>query len=81
MALVVSTLSFASTPAGGQASDGTIVYVKDELIWIATPDGDRRHQVTTEGRWFDPSMSDDGVITAIVATPGQDDRIVRLTQS
>ena len=81
MALVVSTLSFASTPAGGQASDGTIVYVKDELIWIATPDGDRRHQVTTEGRWFDPSMSDDGVITAIVATPGQEDRIVRLTQS
>ncbi|MEO2108207.1 MAG: cell wall-binding repeat-containing protein [Actinomycetota bacterium] len=68
--------------ARAQAADGTIVYLQDSQIWIATPDGANHHQVTVEGEWLAPSMANDGTILAVNRTDHpSNDVLVRLTQS
>ncbi len=62
-----------AAPAAAQAGDGTVLYIHGGNVWMATPDGSQRHQVTGDGGWSAPSMADDGTIVAI-----KDRAIVRL---
>jgi hypothetical protein len=66
--------------AAGPAAASSIVYIKDHNVWVASPDGSKQHQVTTDGepdwRYGSPSQADDGTIVA-----ARGDEIVRLKQS
>jgi len=46
----------------------SLVYIKDGNVWIATPDGTTKRQVTTDGTpdapYYSPSQADDGTIFA-----------------
>lgn len=64
----VAALTLAlGAPAAAEAS-GSIAFVKDDNIWLTTPDGARQRQVTKDGTasraysW--PSQADDGTILA-----------------
>jgi hypothetical protein len=64
----------------GEASASSIAYIKDHNVWVASPDGSKQHQVTTDGepgwRYGSPSQADDGTIVA-----ARGDEIVRLRQN
>jgi putative cell wall-binding protein len=65
-ALLAALLPTAlAIPAAAQGGDGTILYVQGGDVWLTTPDGAQRHQVTTDGGWSSPSMADDGTIVAV----------------
>lgn len=81
-ALVVGHHAATAAGPGGQlvaASAGTLVYVKNDNIWISRPDGSGQRQVTTDGTsswpYSSPSMADDGTIAA-----GHEGQIVRMRQ-
>lgn len=68
--------------AAAQDGEGTIVYVQDDQLWITTPDGSQRHQVTDgSGEWSSPSMAEDGTILAVLDVGQNDDELVRMTQA
>ena len=50
------------------ASADSLVFVKDDNVWLANPDGSGQYQVTFDGTaeqpWFSPSQADDGTIVA-----------------
>ena len=58
-------------PAAAAAS--SIAFIKDDNIWLTSPDGSRQRQVTTDGtaaksyNW--PSQADDGTILAKFGEP------------
>ena len=58
----------------------SLVYIKDGNVWIATPDGTTKRQVTTDGTpdapYYSPSQADDGTIFA-----GGGSRIYRMNQA
>lgn len=61
--------SAAAAPAG--AAGGSIVYVKDQNVWLGSPDGSAQRQVTTDGAagpYVGPSAKDDGTIVVAQAT-------------
>ena len=64
----------------GPAAASSIVYIKDHNVWVASPDGAKQHQVTTDGepdwRYSSPTQADDGTIVA-----ARGDQIVRLKQN
>jgi hypothetical protein len=66
--------------ATSQAAASSIVYIKDNNVWVASPDGGKQHQVTSDGepgwRYGSPSQADDGTIVA-----ARGDEIVRLRQN
>ena len=74
-----ATTALALLSAGPVAAD-SIVYEKQNNIWIANPDGSGQYQVTTDGTaarpYGDPSQADDGTIVA-----GQGQEIVKLRQN
>ncbi|HEX8744154.1 MAG TPA: hypothetical protein VF712_13575 [Thermoleophilaceae bacterium] len=78
--IVAAATAAACMAMAGPAAADSIVYVKDHDVWVASPDGSRQHQVTTDGepgwRYGSPSQADDGTI---VASKGTD--IVRLRQN
>jgi hypothetical protein len=58
----------------GITSGGSIVYIKDNNVWISAPDGTKAKELTTFGTasqpLTDPTMSDDGkVIVAVQDRP------------
>jgi hypothetical protein len=71
LALGVTVLVAASS-----ASASSIVYIKDGDIWLTSPDGSKRYQVTTDGHYFSPSQADNGMIVA-----GHGSTIVRMDRS
>ena len=64
VALVVLALTLPPATAGASS----IAYVSNHNIWLASPDGTRQKQVTTDGtparRYNWPSQADDGTILA-----------------
>ena len=78
--IVAAATAAACLAMAGPAAADSIVYIKDHNVWVASPDGSKQHQVTTDGaadwRYASPSQADDGTI---VASKGTD--IVRMKQN
>ena len=78
--IVAAAVATACLATAGPTAADSIVYIKDHNVWVASPDGTKQHQVTTDGaadwRYASPSQADDGTI---VASKGTD--IVRLKQN
>jgi WD40-like Beta Propeller Repeat len=72
----LACLLFAAAPAMADS----IVYVKDNNVWLANPDGSGQYQVTGDGTaehpWRTPSQADDGTIAAAYGN-----EIVRMRQN
>ena len=64
----------------GSSLPGSIVYIKNNNVWLASGNGAAQFQVTTDGTadspYFDPTQSDTGTIAA-----GHGQSIVRMTQN
>jgi uncharacterized protein YjdB len=56
------TAQVTVTAAVPQIAGGSIVYIKGGNVWLSDPSGTVRRQVTTDGRYRNPSMADDGTI-------------------
>src|SRR3954447_6361317 len=67
MAALVATGALALGAASAEAS--SIVFIRGNNVWIASPDGAKQHQVTTDGTaaspYISPSQDDNGVIVAL----------------
>lgn len=61
-------LPLAAAPAQA-ALTGSIVYIKDHNVWLMSPDGATKRQLTTDGSaasaYVNPTQSDDGTIFVI----------------
>ena len=83
VAIVVA--SAAATIAAAPAGADSLVFVRDNNVWLANPDGSGQYQVTLDGTaaapYETPSQSDAGVVVAVRQTPGQRRQIYRMTQS
>jgi WD40-like Beta Propeller Repeat len=68
--LASSALAFGVT----SASASSLVFIKENNIWLANPDGSGQYQVTLDGTaenpYFSPSQADDGTIVAARYVPG-----------
>src|SRR3954451_22920456 len=55
------------------AQADTLVFVKDNNVWLSNPDGSGQYQVTLDGSadnpYLSPSQADDGTIVAARAKP------------
>ena len=87
LAILVSALGSVVTAAAANAaasssSDGSIVFVKDDDIWLTTPDGVTQRRLTTDGatdtgdltgsnRYDSPTQSDDGQVIVAVRIEGR----------
>lgn len=67
-ALPATTLAFAAAAAPASAADGSLGYVKDGNVHLASPDGSRAKQLTTDGGYAWPSQADDGTVVAVRQT-------------
>jgi hypothetical protein len=63
--LIVAAVALALVGAAPAAAD-SIAYIQDNDIWLATPDGARKQQVTHTGGYFYVSQADDGTLAALV---------------
>lgn len=65
--VVAATFVWAAIAVPARAT--TVAYVKDHNIWIASPDGSIKRQLTTSGnatdRWQAPSVDDQGRMVAV----------------
>lgn len=77
LAAVVAALCLAA-PAAAQAD--SLLFVKDNNVWLSAPNGSGQYQVTTDGSadhpYRSPSQADDGTIAA-----GFGNEIVRMRQN
>ncbi len=69
-AALIATGMVATSATVAQAAPvpGTLVFIKNNEVWMAKGDGTGQIQVSRDGnitRYTSPSMSDDGVITAL----------------
>jgi Tol biopolymer transport system component len=63
-ALGCAAFALALASAGPAAAD-SIVYIGDGDVWLVSPDGEKQHQVTSDGGYSSPTQSDDGKIVAV----------------
>lgn len=66
--LVAAGLAAAAPASATAAAGGTIAYVHGGNVWLVTPDGQQRRQLTTDGAsapWSYPSLAPDGSVVAI----------------
>ncbi|HVY97441.1 MAG TPA: hypothetical protein VHA54_10835 [Solirubrobacterales bacterium] len=72
VALVAGCCLFALVANGTAAAD-SLVFVKDNNVWLANPDGSGQYQVTLDGSadnpYQSPSQADDGTIVAARKQP------------
>src|SRR3954470_6171121 len=77
LALAVSAAVLAAPAA---ASADSIVFLKDNNVWLVAPDGSQLTQVTTDGTYespyLSPSQADDGTIAVSKGT-----KILRMRQN
>jgi hypothetical protein len=66
--LLLATVALGLACAAPAAAD-SIAYIQDNDIWLATPDGARKQQVTHTGTYYFVSQADDGTMAALV--PGE----------
>jgi hypothetical protein len=63
--LALAAAAIAALVPCASASADAIVYMKNNQVWVAAPDGSNAHQVTQYAyNWRWPSMADDGTIAA-----------------
>ena len=74
--LIVAALALGLVSAAPAAAD-SIAYIQNGDVWLATPDGARRKQVTHTGTYYYVSQADDGTMAALV--PGE--RIQKLSRT
>src|SRR3954466_10265940 len=65
---LAAALVLALAAAAPAAAD-SIAYVQNGDIWLSTPAGSRRVQVTRTGTYYSVSQADDGTLAALV--PGE----------
>src|SRR3954447_17614157 len=63
--------------AAAPAAADSIAYIDKGDIWLATPDGARKVQVTHTGSYFNVSQADDGTLGAL----GPGERLQKLSRS
>src|SRR4051794_33515821 len=63
--LILAAVALSLAGAAPAAAD-SIAYIQDNDIWLATPDGARKQQVTHTGGYFSVSQADDGTMAALV---------------
>ena len=73
IALAVVSSLIAAAPAAADS----IAYIQNGDVWLATPDGARKQQVTHTGTYYYVSQADDGTMAALV--PGE--RIQKLSRT
>jgi hypothetical protein len=63
----------------------SLVFIRDNNVWLSNPDGSGQYQVTLDGTagspYMSPSQSDGGTIMAIRRPPGGRNQLWRMTQS
>ena len=64
--LAGAAVAVLSLVAAAPASADSIAYIQGNDIWLATPDGARKQQVTHTGSYFYVSQADDGTMAALV---------------
>src|SRR5881409_1471668 len=75
--ILATAVALAATGAAS-ASASSIVYVKQNAIWAATPSGKHRLRLTSGTRRFaSPSQADDGTIVAL----GDDNHLYRFAHN
>ena len=67
----------SSLVAAAPAAADSIAYIQNGDVWLATPDGARKQQVTHTGTYYYVSQADDGTMAALV--PGE--RIQKLSRT
>jgi hypothetical protein len=71
-ALVVACCLFVLGASGTAAAD-SLVFIKENNVWLSEPDGTGQYQVTEDGTadnpYQSPSQADDGTIVAMRAEP------------
>src|SRR4051812_41717172 len=63
--LILAAVALSLAGAAPAAAD-SIAYIQGNDIWLATPDGARKQQVTHTGGYFFVSQADDGTLAALV---------------
>lgn len=68
LAAAPALTALPAAPAAAATPPGSIVFVKNDNVWIADGDGGHLRQVTTGGTsadpWQSPTQSDDGIVVA-----------------
>src|SRR4051812_32736474 len=84
-AVLAAAIVAVSLAAAVPAQADTLAFVKDNNVWLSSPDGSGLYQVTLDGTaaapYETPSLANDGTVVAIRPTPGQRRQISRMTQS
>jgi hypothetical protein len=62
--LPLAAAALVALAAASPAHGSSIAYVKDGDVWLSSPDGQSRYQVTTGRGWRSPSQADDGTLLA-----------------
>src|SRR5919197_5068691 len=82
IAACCATLLLAT--AGPAAAD-SLVFIRDNNVWLSNADGSGQYQVTLDGTpsnaWSSPSQADDGTIVALRTPPGGRAQIWRMHQN
>jgi hypothetical protein len=69
----------------GPAAADSLVFVRDNNVWLSNADGSGQYQVTLDGTpsnpWSSPSQADDGTIVALRTPPGGRAQIWRMHQN
>jgi hypothetical protein len=85
LCIVVLTACAAAAGAAPAASADSLVFIRDNNVWLSNPDGSGQYQVTLDGTVGSPyesaSQSNDGTILAIRQPPGGRNQFWRMTQS
>src|SRR5215212_5664669 len=67
------------------AAADSLVFVRDNNVWLSNPDGSGQYQVTLDGTaaspYESPSQPDGGTVMAIRQPPGGRNQLWRMTQS
>jgi hypothetical protein len=82
--LVVLACGVALVAAPPAMAD-SLVFIRDNNVWLSNPDGSGQYQVTLDGTaaspYESPSQSDGGTVMAVRQPPGGRRQLVRMTQS
>ncbi len=73
LALALAVAGLAATTARADS----IVYVKSDAVWLASPDGKHQLKLTSGRKYASPSQADDGTIVAL----GDDNHLYRFSHT
>lgn len=66
---VAGSVAYAAAPADAASQSGTITYIQGNNVWLTTPDGKIKRQLTKDGTagkpWGYPQIAPDGSVHAV----------------